>query len=272
VSRAIRLGAVSYLHARPLVFGVTSDSAPQAGDPSFSLRFDLPSRCAELLSSGDIDLGLVPSITYLDQPGHRIVPGVAIASDGPVASVALFTRRAPRDIRTLALDTSSRTSVALTRVLCARRFDVAPVFVPHGPDLAAMLAACDAALLIGDPALFADHRALGADKIDLGETWTSMTGLPFVWAFWVGGPEVADARVVRRLNAVRDNGVAASDRVADAFTAGDVVRQPVARRYLRENIRYDFGGRMIEGLRTYFREACALGLVGREGPLEFYPE
>ena len=97
-----------------------------------------------------------------------------------------------------------------------------------------------------------------------------MTGLPFVWAFWVGRPGAADAGVVQRLNSARDAGVASSDAVADVFAGGDAARQAVARRYLRENIRYDFGDRMLAGLRAYYREACALGLVGRDGPLVFY--
>jgi chorismate dehydratase len=141
----------------------------EARNTVFTLRFDVPSRCAELLATGEIDLGMVPSITYLDRPGDRVVPGVCIGSHGPVASVAIFTRKPIRDVRTLALDTSSRTSAVLTRILCARRFEIAPTFVRHAPDLDSMLAAADAALLIGDPALFVDHQALGADKIDLGD-------------------------------------------------------------------------------------------------------
>src|SRR5690348_5263249 len=129
---------------------------------------------------------MVPSITYADRPGDRIVPGVCIGSEGPVASVALFARKPVRDLRRIALDTSSRTSAALVRILCARRFDVAPAFVSHAPDLGAMLAQADAALLIGDPALFVYPAAFGAEKIDLGAAWSDMTGLPFVWAFWAG--------------------------------------------------------------------------------------
>ena len=168
----IRLGAVDYLNVRPLVYGL--DRHPRR----ISLRFDSPAVCAALLDAGDIDLGMVPSITYLDRPGDRVVPGVCIGSDGPVASVALFHRGPLREIRSIALDRSSRTSVVLTKVLCARRFEISPVFLPHAPDLPPMLAAADAALVIGDPALFADHQALSGEKTDLGLEWTSMTGLP----------------------------------------------------------------------------------------------
>jgi chorismate dehydratase len=273
VKSIVRLGAVGYLNARPLVYGLGQGPRPEAQGPSpaeITVRFDVPSVCAQLLVSAAIDLGLVPSITYLERPGDRVVPDVSIASDGPVASVAIFTRKPAREIRSLALDTSSRTSVVLTRVLCARRFEIAPSFVPHPPDLPTMLGACDAALLIGDPALFVDHRALGVEKIDLGQAWTDMTGLPFVWAFWSGRPEAADSDVVRRLQEARDAGVAASDSVADAYCASHAARQAIARHYLRENMKYDLSPRALEGLTAYYHEAAALGLVERTGPIEFF--
>src|SRR5215831_16247664 len=151
---SIRLGAVTYLNARPLVYGLEHSDR-------FSIRYDVPSECARLLHARETDLGLIPSIEYLRGPApYALVPGPAVTSRGPVASVAIYTRRDPRDIRTIAMDTSSRTSMA--------------------PDLDAMLARADAALVIGDTALFLDHAALGARKIDLGEAWSEETGLPFV--------------------------------------------------------------------------------------------
>jgi len=156
-SRApIRIGAVSYLNARPLVVGL--DEPPGR----FSVRYDVPSRCAALLHDGEIDLGLIPSIEYLSGD-YRLVPGIRVVSDGPVASVAIFTQVPIGRVRSLALDTSSRTSVTLIRVLCHHHFRIAPEFVPHGPDLAQMTRGSDAALLIGDPALEADHGALGLE-------------------------------------------------------------------------------------------------------------
>jgi predicted solute-binding protein len=263
VTRAVRLGAVSYLNVRPLVEGLS-------GDPAMSLRFDVPSVCAQLLADGEIDLGMVPSITYVDRAGDRIVPGVCIGSDGPVASVALYARKPIRDVRTIALDTSSRTSAALTRILCARAWHIAPAFTPHAPDLASMLTEADAALLIGDPALFLDHRALGAEKIDLGEAWTAMTGLPFVWAFWSGRSDAVDHIAVRRLQQTRERGIAASDAIANAYCAGDPGRQAVARAYLRDNMRYDLDSRAVRGLETYIREAHELGLVRTAREIEFF--
>ena len=267
-ARVVRLGAVSYLNVRPLVHGL-------AGDPAVALRFDVPSLCAALLARGEIDLGMVPSITYADRSGDRIVPGACIGSDGPVDSVAIFSRKPMRDVRSIALDTSSRTSAALTRILCARAWHVSPVFVPHEPDLEAMLAAADAALLIGDPALFLDDRALASgaiEKTDLGSAWTTLTGLPFVWAFWSGPATAADAVVVRRLHQARDAGAAATDAIADAYCAGDPSRQAVARRYLRDHMRYDLDARAFEGLRTYYREAHALGLIAREPAIDLFPQ
>jgi predicted solute-binding protein len=264
VSRPVRLGAVGYLNARPLVH--------QLNPLAFEVLFDVPSVCFRRLANGEIDLGLIPSITYADRPGLGVVPGVGILSDGPVASVAIFTRQPMDRIRTLALDTSSRTSVALTQILCARVFDVSPNFLAHPPDLPAMLEASDAALLIGDPALFADHQQLGAEKIDLGETWANWTGLPFVWAFWAGplDLDVITPAVVQDLQRARDAGVAASDAIAAAYCADTPARQPLAQRYLRENIQYNLDERGLQGFQRFCREAAASGIIAAEPPVNFY--
>ena len=218
----IRLGAVGYLNARPLVYGL--DRAPE-----FSLRFDVPSRCAALLHEGQIDVGLIPSIEYLHHPqgraagGYRIVPDLAIASRGPVASVAIYTTKPIADVRSIAMDTSSRTSVALVRVLCARAFHIHPEVHPCPPDLRAMLIGADAALIIGDNALFmeAGVAQLALEKIDLGDAWTKMTGLPFVYAFWAGRPGALTASQVAALQVARDNGVARASEIAAAYCPGD---------------------------------------------------
>ncbi|HUF47042.1 MAG TPA: menaquinone biosynthesis protein [Vicinamibacterales bacterium] len=262
----MRLGAVSYLNVRPLVYGL--EQYPDR----VSVRFDVPSVCAERLADGSIDLGMVPSIAHLDRPDDRIVPGVCIGSKGPVASVALFTRMPLAAVRTIALDTSSRTSAVLTRILCARRFGIAPAFVPAPPDLDAMLAGADAALLIGDPALFLDAPGRGLAKIDLGAEWTAMTGLPFVWAFWAGRSGAADAATVQLLQASADAGMAHADEVADAYCAGAPERQPLARQYLRDHLAFRFDVAAVRGLTAYYREAAAIGLVTEAGPLRFFDE
>jgi chorismate dehydratase len=260
----VRIGAVGYLNARPLVYGLEHS-------PRFSLRFDVPARCADLLHAGDIDLGLIPSIEYLRGPqSYGIVPDLAVASNGPVASVALYTRKEPRDMRSIALDTTSRTSVALTRVVAKHAFKIDPELIPMAPGLRTMLDRADGALIIGDTALFVDHAAAGARKIDLGELWTEATGLPFVYAFWAGRPHVVDPDDVAILRRARDAGVANVDRIAAACVPDDPARQAVVERYLRNNIRYALDGAAEEGLRTFYRYAAELGLVGFDGELRFY--
>ena len=257
-----RLGAVDYLNARPLVYGL------ELRNDLFSLRFDVPSKCAALLHEGSIDAGMIPSIEYLRGRDYRIVPGVGIISDGPVASVALFTTTPVSSIRTIAADTSSRTSNALVRILCAERFGVDPEFHPMAPDPEVMLRRCDAALIIGDPALFLDHERLGAEKVDLGEQWTSMTGLPFVWAFWAGRDAALSPAAVAALVAARDAGVAEADAVAETYCGPE--RAARGKQYLRDNIYYILGDREEEGLRTYYEFAERHGIVDKVIAPEFY--
>jgi chorismate dehydratase len=260
----VRLGAVGYLNARPLVYGLERQ-------PRFELRYDIPSECARLLHARAIDVGLIPSIEYLRgaQP-YAFVPGPAVTSRGPVASVAIYTRVEPRDIRSIAMDTSSRTSVALSTVMLRRAFGVTPDAVPMAPDLEAMLARADAALIIGDVALFIDHEAAGVRKIDLGQLWTESTGLPFVYAVWAGWPGAMSADDVRLLQRARDEGVDATDEVARAYYPDDPGRQAVAKRYLRDNIRYVLGDEELEGLRTFYRYAAEQRLVPTAGALTFF--
>ena len=261
---AIRLGAVTYLNARPLVYGLEHSDR-------FEIRYDIPSECARLLHAHETDLGLIPSIEYLRGPQpYALVPGPAVISRGTVASVAIYTRRELRDVRTIAMDTSSRTSVALATVLLRRAFSVTAEPAPMAPDLDSMLARADAALIIGDTALFLDHEAAGARKIDLGEQWTALTGLPFVYAVWTGWPGAVTAHDVTVLQRARDAGVAQSDAVAAEYYPEDTFRQATARRYLRDNIRYFLGDEEVEGLRTFYRYASELGLAEFDGTLRFY--
>jgi len=168
------------------------------------------------------------------------------------------------------MDTSSRTSVALSTVMLRRRFDVSAEPVSMAPDIDVMLAKADAALIIGDLALFLDHEAAGARKIDLGEEWTAMTGLPFVYACWTGWPDALAREDVAALQRARDQGVAQSDAVAAAYYPDDTPRQAVARRYLRDNIRYFLCHDELEGLKTFYSYAAELGLVTFDGNLRFY--
>jgi chorismate dehydratase len=260
--KPLRVGAVAYLNARPLVHGLDGRS------DLFSVRFDAPSVCAVLLNDNQVDVGMIPAIEYCRGPEYRIVPGVAIISTGTVASVALFTKKPLDQVRTIAADTSSRTSNALLRILCRERFGIEPEFRPMPPDADAMLAACDAALIIGDPALFLDPDAQQVQKIDLGEAWTEMTGLPFVWAFWAGRPAFVPPDAVRALQEARDAGAADADAIAEAYCGP--ARAALGRAYLRENIQYTLGDREIAGLRTYYELAARHGLIDSAREPLFY--
>jgi chorismate dehydratase len=256
-----RIGAVRYLNTRPLVHGL-------AGDPRVDLRFDVPSACSAWLQAGEIDLGTIPSIEYL-AGDYEIVPGIAIGSWGDVESVAVFTRVPMDEVRTVALDTSSRTSVALLKILCAERYGIAPRLEPHAPDLGAMLGACDAALLIGDPALYADPVEHGAWKIDLGAEWTAHTGLPFVWSFWAGRPGALDAEVCTLLQDARQRGLAALDEIAREHAGGDAAREATARAYLRHSMKYDLREPHVNALRRFYASAAAVGVVPAARDLQF---
>ena len=260
----IRLGAVGYLNARPLVYGLERV-------PGFQIRDDVPAECARLLHAHDIDVGLIPSIEYLRGPQpYALVPGPAVTSRGPVASVAIYTRREPRDIRSIAMDSTSRTSVALATIALRREFGVTAEPLPMAPDLEAMLHAADAALIIGDTALFLDHAAMGVEKIDLGQLWTDRTGLPFVYACWTGWPQAVAPDDAATLQAARDAGIAHVDEIAAGCYPDDAARQSVARRYLRDNIRYFLGGDELEGLRMFYAYARELGLASFDGELRIY--
>ena len=260
--KPVRLGAVDYLNARPLVFGLELRR-------EFSLRFDPPSKCAALLHEGSIDAGMIPSIEFLRGGPYCAVPDIAIASQGPVASVALFSKKPLQDVQSIAADTSSRTSTALLQILCYEALGIDPELIPMPPRPPDMLRRCDAALLIGDAALFLDHALLGVTKLDLGERWTQLTGLPFVWAFWAGRPDALSSEHVRLLLEAKDAGVAASDSIAAAYCRPSQADR--AGRYLKENIRYDWGWRELEGLTTYYELALKHGIVPEIGTPEFYP-
>jgi chorismate dehydratase len=251
----IRVGAVEFLNARPLVRGLHRE-------PWCEVRFDVPSVCARLLHAGEIDLGLVPAIEVLrGSRSYDVVAGPVVSCRGAVESVALFSRVAVHQIRTIALDTSSRSSATLLRILCARHFAIEPDFIELPPDLPQMVQQADAALLIGDPALEAPWRDLGLEMIDLGQAWWDMTGLPFVFAVWAARAGALAHDQAGRLRHVRDAGVAAIPAIARDYGRGDEARERRALHYLGERIRYDLDEDARRGLATYFQLAVDLGLA-----------
>ena len=260
----LRLGAVSYLNTKPLVYGL--DAHPD----QFDVRFDVPSKCATLLHQGQVDLGLIPAIEYLHGDDYHVVPDISIASDGPVATVAVFTRKPIAHVNSLALDLSSRTSVALTRVLCAKHWKIEPSFMPAEPDVDAMLSRADAALVIGDPAFAIDPGARGLTKIDLGAEWRVMTGLPFVYAMWVGRRGAASPAQCRALQQARDNGLAHLPEIAREVAGGDARLERRSLEYLRDNLKYSLGPGEAAGLRRFHELAAEIGLAAATQPLRFY--
>jgi chorismate dehydratase len=260
----VRIGAVGYLNARPLTWAL--DRHPDR----WQMRYDVPAVCAALLHAGEVDLGLIPSIDYLRSPEYRLVPGVGIGSRGPVASVALYTRVPLERITSIALDTSSRTSATLIRVLCRHHFGIDPAFVPHGPDLAAMTARHDAGLLIGDPAFDVDHAALGLTKVDLGAQWTEMTGLPFIYAAWTGRAGAIGADQVRWLQEAQADGVRDTQAIAAEYGRGDAARTARAAVYLRDNVKYGLGPDEAAGLQLFLDYAVDLGVAPGPRRLEFF--
>jgi len=261
--KPLRLGAVSYLNTKPLVYGL--DAHPD----QFDVRFDVPAKCAELLHEGRVDLGLIPAIEYL-RGQYAIVPHISIASDGPVATVAVFTRTPIGEVKTIALDLSSRTSVALTRVLCAKHWEIAPKFTPAEPDLEAMLQRADAALVIGDPAFEIDPAKHHVTKIDLGVEWKALTGLPFVYAMWVGRAGAATREQCDALRQARDAGVAHLKQIAKQVSGGNAGLEQRSLTYLRDNLKYGLGDSEQAGLRRFYELAAEVGLVTAAKPLKFF--
>ena len=257
--RPVRLGVVSYLNAVPLVHGLD-------GDPGFVLTRDLPSRVAERLHAGELDLGMIPSIEYA-AGDYAIVPGVAIASRGVVRSVRLFHRGELEAVRKVALDASSRTSLVLAKVLLRERLGRDPEYLVRPPSVPDMLKEADAALLIGDPALYFEGEL---ECLDLGEEWLRQTGLPFVYAFWAGRPGVVGPAGVARLQEALRSGLGALGAIAstyNGYAAGHAAENEV---YLRRHIVYALGEVELAGLREFYRRAHGLGLMPRLPELRFH--
>ena len=255
----VRLGAVSYLNVEPIIHGLDRDLR-------FTLLREVPSRVAERLHAGEIDLGTIPSIEYAFGE-YAIVPGIAIGSRGPVRSVSLYHQRPLDEMRRVALDTSSRTSVALLKILLRERLGRDPEYVEMPPSLDAMLGEADGALMIGDPALYLEGSAA---HLDLGQAWHQSTGLPFVYAFWAGPLGVIDAAGIEALQAALESGRRAVRQIAEGYAAHGQRRAGTNETYLTEHIHFDLGEAEQSGLREFYRRAFALGLIPRVPELRFH--
>ena len=239
------VSAVSYLNTWPLVWGFLHGA--QKG--IFDFRFDLPARCALALERGEADIGLVPC-AELDRLGLEFLPEVGIACDGPVRSILLISKCPFREIRRLAVDSSSRTSVALARILLAERFDCQPEVRALPPCLENMLAECDAALIIGDPALLLDPAALPWRTLDLGEEWHAWTGLPMVFAVWAGRRESLTSEASAAFSASYGWGKSHMDEIVRQ-AASQGFPEALARDYLTRHIDYELSGRHLRGLELF---------------------
>lgn len=253
----IRIGAVSFLNTRPLVHGL-----PAVG-PDHQLSFDTPGNLAEKLRMGEIDVGLVPIVEHLRGVGDSFVPGIGIASDGPVRTVKLYSRVAPENLRDVAVDGRSRTSVAMLRILLVERYGVVPDFYCHRPDLAEMLRTHDGALLIGDTA-FQEGGALHV--VDLGTAWKELTGLPFVYAVWVLNQGVDRERAAALLRESLASGLAHLDEIALQTAGTQGQDAPAILAYLRDNLHFVLGGRDLQGIETFQRFCQRYNLISASAP------
>jgi chorismate dehydratase len=224
------------------------------------LLFDLPSRLADSLAAGRVDVALVPSIEFFRNPIYTIVSDACIACRGPVLSVKLFFRVPPCEVQRVALDEGSRTSAALAQILLGELAGVSPALelLPIGATAADTDA--DAVLLIGDRAIRAVDETF-ADVWDLGERWVDWTGLPFVFAMWVARTDVDVSALSSILAAARDEGVKQLDAIADREATLLEVDAQVARRYLHDNLHFTLGQRERMGLERYYQLCAARGLV-----------
>lgn len=258
----IRIGAVSYLNSKPLIEGL-SEQVPHA-----RLILDLPSRLADDLAAGQLDVALIPSVESFSDPDYEIVPDACVATRGPVLSVKLYSRVPPGMIRRLALDEGSRTSAALVRIILAERYGNTPQIqpLPMGQGIADSDA--DAVLLIGDRAMHPPAEPF--DTIwDLGEVWSEWTGLPFVFAMWVTRAGVELGSAGRALAQARDHGLTQLSHIAAREAAGLGIPHQMAADYLKHNLHFRLGSAECNGLKLFHELATANGLAPSNSEIRF---
>jgi len=263
----LRISAISYLNTAPLMWDFEHGEAGR----DFEISYTLPSACARALEAGTADIGIIPAAAYVQIPGLMILPGVAIASRRPVRSILLVSRVPVEQIRSVALDTSSMTSVALTKVLFEKWLGGGRTFTSMEPDVEKMLAAHDSALVIGDPALQIDRSRYVT--IDLAEEWLRHTGKPFVFAFWAVRQQALQENSLRAASRVqdlaaifqqsRDHGLAPAslDLITREWAPRLGLTESAVRSYLTENIYYHLDAVCLEGLQLFYRYAAEIGAL-----------
>ena len=267
----LRVAAINFLNPAPLMWDFEHPPCAVELRERYQLHATSPSACAAELLSGSADLGLIPIAALT--PALAIVPGCTIASLREVRSILLLVRQSAasslEDVRSVAADTASRSSVAYTQVLFRHFLKTSPAFFEHTADPVAMLGHADAALIIGDPALLARERRVEIEAavgpclwIDLASEWHQRTGLPWVAAVWAVRPEilpysrVSAAQLTTDLQISRDHGLAHIDALVDEWTPRLAVPAAIIRSYLTENIHYTLDPACIESI-TLFRRLAA---------------
>ncbi len=250
----LQIGAVSYLNSRPLIEGL------EGLLPSANLILDYPSRLADSLADGTLDVALIPSVEYFRRPGYEVVSDACVAARGEVLSVKLYCRVHPGDIRTLALDEGSRTSAALTKVILAERYGVIPKTEQLRMDSTTLDSNADAVLMIGDRAMHSPAESF-VQVIDLGRFWYDWTGLPFVFAMWVARRESNTDGVEEALSHARDLGLANVAEIAREEAPRLGLSESVAYNYLTRNLHYHLTSAERSGLKLFCELAAKHNLV-----------
>lgn len=260
----IRISLVHYLNSAPLGWAFLTGPFREA----FEVIPSSPAVCADQLLKGEVDVGLIPSIEYQRIPDLQIIPEMAIASLGKVRSILLVKPWGKKSIGSVALDTTSRSSVILTKILLKEVMGIRPDFVPHEPDLDAMLKKCDAALLIGDTALHVDLKAY--HTTDLSDMWVQWQKKPFVFAFWAcrnSAPMTDEISV--QFQKAKIWGLERRHEIASVYSDRLSLPKEFLESYLMENINYDLGPEHIRGLETYYQLAARAGFISKNNPLQF---
>lgn len=263
----IRVGAVSYLNTKPLVYGMEEHAE------EVDLCFDLPSRLADRLNSGDLDVALIPSIEAVANSNYTILSDACIGCRGPVWSVKLLSRVPAKEIKTLSLDEGSRTSRILGRIILSEQFGVRPELTQLNMSDSWQDVATDAVMIIGDRAMTIDPPEFPF-VWDLGEAWNNWTGLPFVFAVWAARDDNHLQPHFDRLSAIlsqaRDRGIDNIDEIACASATQYGLSESVCHNYLSVNLNFQLGDAEKQGLAAYFRYAANLNVIAPNLQLQFH--
>jgi chorismate dehydratase len=284
----LRISIVQYLNTAPLVRGFTH--GPLRG--KYQLSFTVPSQCAEQLRAAAVDIAIIPAIELQRIDGLVVLPNLSIASKKSVRSLLLASKKPMNEVRRIALDRSSRSTQALVRILCAKRWHITPEYFEADPDLRTMLEQADAALLIGDPALRltldseAGAKCDGAGDLccspeiaglprhssfflyDVVEKWRSLTSLPAVLAIWAARPAAINPEVIRDFQHSLAFGMANLQEICAEASHDLNLPAEKLRRYLAENIDYTLDEENLRGLRRYYDLAAELGLIPEAKPVQ----